>query len=446
MVCADVSGLGVWHGIAPLAAGPHRGRGEERGRSDLARPQPQRRLVLHARLDQRRRLGHRDAGAGPAGGAELGFSGPPRHDRGRGPYIDKCKTPEGGICYSLGNTFGGPRLPITAAAVATLYNAGEYDAPIAQRCLEYVAQQFRLHDGYSKGAGHDFYTHLYASQAFYMSGDKYWDEYFPGHARSIGQVAKQGRRLVGGGRHRPGLRHRDRPDRARAALQISAGFSTLNEGRVLAMEQALPIAADDVDLSNLARVKEAHDRLRTQLARIVVGQDEVIDQLMIAIFARGHCILEGVPGLAKTLMVSTLADCLSLAIQSHPVHARPDAQRHHGHRSAARRPGDRHAVAALRPRPGLCQYPAGRRNQPHAPQDAGGAVGSDAGAASLVERHSGIPCPIRSSCWPRKTRSSRKGRIPCPRRSSIAFCSRSSSAILRPTTSGKSIAAPPARR
>ncbi len=93
-------------------------------------------------------------------------------------YIERCSTPEGGICYSLGN-YCGPRLPISAAAVATLYNAGEYDAPVAQRCLEYVAQEFRLHDGYSKGGGHDFYTHLYASQAFYMAGDKYWDDYFP---------------------------------------------------------------------------------------------------------------------------------------------------------------------------------------------------------------------------------------------------------------------------
>jgi len=52
--------------------------------------------------------------------------------------------------------------------------------------------------------------------------------------------------------------------------------------------------------------------MREQIARVVVGQDEVIDQLLMGIFARGHCILEGVPGLAKTLMVSTLAQSLSL--------------------------------------------------------------------------------------------------------------------------------------
>jgi MoxR-like ATPase len=68
----------------------------------------------------------------------------------------------------------------------------------------------------------------------------------------------------------------------------------------------------EADLAGLSRLKTAHQDLREQIAQVVVGQDDVIEQLMISIFARGHCILEGVPGLAKTLMVSTLADCLAL--------------------------------------------------------------------------------------------------------------------------------------
>jgi MoxR-like ATPase len=71
-------------------------------------------------------------------------------------------------------------------------------------------------------------------------------------------------------------------------------------------------ATADPDLAGLSKLKRAHENLREQIARVVVGQEAVIDQLMISIFARGHCILEGVPGLAKTLMVSTLADCLAL--------------------------------------------------------------------------------------------------------------------------------------
>ncbi|HWE39339.1 MAG TPA: prenyltransferase/squalene oxidase repeat-containing protein [Isosphaeraceae bacterium] len=93
-------------------------------------------------------------------------------------YLEKCRTPEGGIEYSLRSSTG-PRLPISAAAVATLYNAGQFDNQIATDCLKYVWDQFRANEGWSKGGGHDFYTHLYASQAFYMAGDKYWDEYFP---------------------------------------------------------------------------------------------------------------------------------------------------------------------------------------------------------------------------------------------------------------------------
>ena len=66
------------------------------------------------------------------------------------------------------------------------------------------------------------------------------------------------------------------------------------------------------DLAGLAKLGDAHARIREQLARTIVGQDQVIELLLTCIFARGHCILEGVPGLAKTLLVSTLARSLSL--------------------------------------------------------------------------------------------------------------------------------------
>jgi hypothetical protein len=94
-------------------------------------------------------------------------------------YLEACKTPEGGIEYSLGSG-GGPRLAISAAAIATLYNAGQYDSKLADDCLNFVVKQFDMTRGqWAKGTGHEFYTHLYASQAFYQAGDKYWDAYFP---------------------------------------------------------------------------------------------------------------------------------------------------------------------------------------------------------------------------------------------------------------------------
>jgi MoxR-like ATPase len=71
----------------------------------------------------------------------------------------------------------------------------------------------------------------------------------------------------------------------------------------------------DLQQTDLAAVKALRDAfadIKQQLARVIVGQDRVIEELLIALFSRGHVILEGVPGLAKTLMISTLAKCLSL--------------------------------------------------------------------------------------------------------------------------------------
>jgi MoxR-like ATPase len=66
------------------------------------------------------------------------------------------------------------------------------------------------------------------------------------------------------------------------------------------------------DLKALENLKDAYSAIRQELGKVIVGQDQVIEQLLIAIFAQGHCLLEGVPGLAKTLMVSTLARSLKL--------------------------------------------------------------------------------------------------------------------------------------
>jgi MoxR-like ATPase len=67
------------------------------------------------------------------------------------------------------------------------------------------------------------------------------------------------------------------------------------------------------DLAAAARVRQAHQTLKTELHRTLVGLEDVIDQLLMSIFARGHCLLVGVPGLAKTLLISTLARSLSLS-------------------------------------------------------------------------------------------------------------------------------------
>src|SRR5262249_48056910 len=62
----------------------------------------------------------------------------------------------------------------------------------------------------------------------------------------------------------------------------------------------------------IRRLAEAREKIINQLSRVIVGQQNVIEELLISLFSRAHCLLEGVPGLAKTLMVSTLARALDL--------------------------------------------------------------------------------------------------------------------------------------
>jgi MoxR-like ATPase len=67
------------------------------------------------------------------------------------------------------------------------------------------------------------------------------------------------------------------------------------------------------DIQAMEKLSAAYSSIRGELGKIIVGQQEVVEQLMIAIFAQGHVLLEGVPGLAKTLMVSTLSRTLNLS-------------------------------------------------------------------------------------------------------------------------------------
>jgi MoxR-like ATPase len=71
----------------------------------------------------------------------------------------------------------------------------------------------------------------------------------------------------------------------------------------------------DDDVKAVEKLGEARDAIVAELRKTIVGMDDVIDEMMIAIFARGHCLLVGVPGLAKTLLVSSLAQTMSLSFK-----------------------------------------------------------------------------------------------------------------------------------
>src|ERR1051325_6880713 len=69
---------------------------------------------------------------------------------------------------------------------------------------------------------------------------------------------------------------------------------------------------DEADLRAAEQLTRVYELMTEQLSRVIIGQNEVLRQVLIALFSQGHCLLEGVPGLAKTLMISSIAQLLSL--------------------------------------------------------------------------------------------------------------------------------------
>jgi MoxR-like ATPase len=72
---------------------------------------------------------------------------------------------------------------------------------------------------------------------------------------------------------------------------------------------------DSSDAQMLESLRKAHQQMRSEVGKIIIGQEKVLDQLLMAIFCRGHALLVGVPGLAKTLMVSTLSQALDMSFK-----------------------------------------------------------------------------------------------------------------------------------
>lgn len=79
------------------------------------------------------------------------------------------------------------------------------------------------------------------------------------------------------------------------------------------VDQATAAGANDLEAAKF--LGQAYHQIEAELSKVIVGQQRVIEELMIAIFARGHCLMQGVPGLAKTLLVSTLSQAMDLSFQ-----------------------------------------------------------------------------------------------------------------------------------
>ena len=140
-------------------------------------------------------------------------------------------------------------------------------------------------------------------------------------------------RLRGRGRRRA---RRDRGSRGKA-LSGAPLLRSDPPATASARRGERPVSAsrpNDVDLdaaaitAAVAAFRADLDRLLSEIGRRLVGQTDVVDAVASALLAGGHVLLEGVPGLGKTLLVRTLAEALDLTLLAHPVHARSHAGRH----------------------------------------------------------------------------------------------------------------------
>ena len=186
------------------------------------------------------------------------------------------------------------------------------------------------------------------------------------------------------------------------------------------------------------------DALRREIGKVIVGHDEIVDGTLTALIAGGHVLLEGVPGLGKTLLVRTLADALHLKFQR--IQFTPDLMPADliGTNVVLETPEGRPAVR-VPARAGLRQPRAGRRDQPGHAQDAVGPARGDAGAVGHGRRQDAHAGAGRSSCWRRRTRSRWRAPTRCPRPSSTASSSSCWSSSRRPRRWRRSSTARPRR-
>ena len=179
--------------------------------------------------------------------------------------------------------------------------------------------------------------------------------------------------------------------------------------------------------------REAHAALETALfevKRVIVGQEGMLERLLVALLAGGHVLLEGVPGPRQDAHRQDRRRRARRLVQAPAVHARPRAGRPGRH---ADLPAG-HGRVRHRARPRVLQLPARRRDQPRAREGAVGAARGHAGAPGDDRPRDAIRSRRRSSSWRRRTRSSPRAPTRCPRPRSTASCSSCWSTTRPPAT------------
>jgi MoxR-like ATPase len=94
-----------------------------------------------------------------------------------------------------------------------------------------------------------------------------------------------------------------------AAEAEGAAEAAINEDAAIS---ETVVAESPDDLALVRRMQDGHEKIVEQIRKVIVGQEAVVDELLIALFAGGHCLVTGVPGLAKTLLIKTVADILQV--------------------------------------------------------------------------------------------------------------------------------------
>jgi len=106
--------------------------------------------------------------------------------------------------------------------------------------------------------------------------------------------------------------------KARRSPAAPAGAPAEQTGALAAPakpDAARPPEVDDKDMEAVQQLAQSYGVVRRELAKVIVGQNKVVEELLVAMFCQGHCLLVGVPGLAKTLLIRTLAEILSLSFK-----------------------------------------------------------------------------------------------------------------------------------
>jgi MoxR-like ATPase len=135
--------------------------------------------------------------------------------------------------------------------------------------------------------------------------------------------------------------------------------------------------------------RDAFGRVRAEIGKVIVGHDDIVEGVLICLLASGHALLEGVPGLGKTLLVRTLSQVLDLSFSR--VQFTPDLMPADISGTNILVEEENRRFFQFQPGPRVRQHRAGRRNQPRDTQDAVGHAGSDAGAQRYRGRQDAPP-------------------------------------------------------